>query len=117
MNANEYQKLASYTLIQKIDFEIPTNEMLLLWNAVGVAGEAGEIVELAKKQIFHQHGIDVDKWKKELGDVIWYVAGCCTSLGLNLNEVMESNIEKLKERYPKGFDFNRTTFKEGKASD
>ncbi len=77
---------------------------MIIWNASGLAGEAGEVAELAKKQIFHQHGIDKDKWKKELGDVLWYVAACASKLGLTMEEIMEHNIEKLKARFPNGFN-------------
>lgn len=110
-----YQELASRTLVKSIDFTLTDDELLLLWNAIGVAGEAGEVAELAKKQIWHRHGIDKDAWKKELGDILWYIAACCTVLGLTMDEVMEHNINKLKARYPDGFDFDRTKFREGMA--
>jgi NTP pyrophosphatase (non-canonical NTP hydrolase) len=76
---------------------------MIVWNAVGIAGEAGEVVDNIKKAIFHQHGLDRQKLKEELGDLLWYMAGLCTQLGLSLDEVMVSNIEKLRKRYPGGF--------------
>jgi NTP pyrophosphatase (non-canonical NTP hydrolase) len=76
---------------------------MIVWNAVGIAGEAGEVVDNIKKGIFHQHGLDENKVKEELGDLLWYVAGLCTQLGLDLDEVMVANIEKLQKRYPGGF--------------
>lgn len=103
MNAKEYQKLAARTLIDSVDFEIPDDEIMVVWNAVGLAGEAGEVVELTKKGVFHQHGIDRDKFKDELGDCLWYIAALCTTLDLDLAEVMEENIQKLHTRYPNGF--------------
>ena len=96
--------------------EFSTDELRLLWHAIGVAGEAGEIAELAKKQICHKHGLDPEKWKKEIGDVLWYLAACCSNLGLTLDECMEHNIEKLKARYPEGWDAERSTFREGAAA-
>lgn len=103
MNASDYQYLASRTLIDRPDFEISDEEIMIVWNALGLAGEAGEVAESIKKGIFHQHGLDHEKLKKELGDVCWYIAALCTKLDLDLNEVMAANIEKLRIRYPDGY--------------
>ena len=103
MNANDYQKLAARTLIDRPDFVLSDGDIMLLWNALGLAGEAGEVAELVKKGILHQHGLDRERLKKELGDVLWYAAALCTRLGLDLSEVMQANIDKLYERYPDGF--------------
>ena len=104
MNINEYQKLASRTLIDKPQHEISDKEIMIVWFATGLAGESGEVVDHIKKGIFHQHGIERDKIKKELGDVLWYVAGLCTKLGMSMEEVMIDNIQKLELRYPDGFN-------------
>lgn len=103
MNASDYQKQAARTLIDKPDFAISDTEMMILWNALGLTGEAGEVADLVKKGILHQHGID--KWQiaKELGDCMWYIAALCTKLNIDLGAVMTNNIEKLKVRYPDGF--------------
>lgn len=103
MDANEYQQLARRTLIDRPDFPISDQDVMLVWNAIGLAGEAGEVAELVKKGVFHQHGIDVAKLQKELGDVLWYVAALCSKAGIDMGEVMQANIEKLKTRYPEGF--------------
>jgi NTP pyrophosphatase (non-canonical NTP hydrolase) len=103
MNAPEYQNLAGRTLIDRPDFEITDADVLIVWNAIGLAGEAGEVADLVKKGIFHQHGLDVVKLEQELGDVLWYVAAICSKLGLDLGDVMAKNIEKLKQRYPDGY--------------
>lgn len=103
MTPDEYQKLASRTLIEKPDSEYSDFQLMMVWNAVGLAGEAGEVADHIKKGVFHQHGIDQGKLEKELGDVLWYVAALCTTAGLLLEDVMRLNIEKLKKRYPNGF--------------
>ena len=103
MNASEYQQQAARTLIERPDFDIADRDIMLVWNAIGLAGEAGEVAEHIKKGVFHQHGVDRDKLAKELGDVLWYVAALCTKLGLDMGEVMEANIDKLKLRYPAGY--------------
>ena len=103
MNAAEYQRQAKRTLIDRPDFQITDEQVMIVWCAVGLAGEAGEVMEHIKKGIFHQHGLDREKMRKELGDVAWYLAGLCSTLGLDLGEVMIANIEKLRQRYPDGF--------------
>ena len=103
MNANEYQQLAKRTLLTKPDRTYSDQETMLVWNAIGLAGEAGEVAELVKKGVFHNHSVDVNNITKELGDVMWYVAGIASTLGLNLDDIMEKNIAKLKARYPNGY--------------
>jgi NTP pyrophosphatase (non-canonical NTP hydrolase) len=104
MTPREYQWLAARTLIDAPDSEISGSDMMLVWNAIGLAGEAGEVCEHIKKGVFHQHGIDRDKMRKELGDVLWYVAALCTKLELDMGDVMAANIEKLMARYPDGYN-------------
>ena len=72
-----------------------------IW-ALGVAGEAGEVVEKWKKIVAYKEGKMTDEEKqdlgKELGDVIWYIAVMAHSLDLSLDEIMQNNVEKLKSR-------------------
>ena len=116
MQANEYQKLANRTLIDKPDFQITPEQVMIVWNAVGLSGEAGEVADQIKKGIFHQQGLDKDKIKKELGDTLWYIASLCTCFGWTMEEVMQLNIDKLKARFPDGYNADRTTFRDGLAS-
>lgn len=115
MSPNEYQQLSNRTLIPEPDFQIAPIDVMISWNALGLAGEAGEVADLIKKGIFHQQGVDKEKLKKELGDCLWYIAALCTEFNLTIEEVMEHNIEKLKARFPEGYSPDRTTFKEGIA--
>jgi NTP pyrophosphatase (non-canonical NTP hydrolase) len=103
MDAYEYQQLAARTLIPEPGVDFTGPELMLVWNAIGLAGEAGEVAELVKKGVFHRHGLDQARLANELGDVLWYAAGLCTVLGLDLGEVMQANIDKLRRRYPNGF--------------
>ncbi len=95
MNLNEYQELARRTISDYEDIDTMT--------ALGLCGEAGEYAELVKKEKFHGHETDYDKRVKELGDVLWYVAIAAYNLGFGLDFVAETNINKLKKRYPEGF--------------
>lgn len=74
---------------------------------LGMSGEVGELNDMVKKVIFHEKELDEIHLMKELGDVMWYVAMFCSSMGWNLDEILQMNIEKLKNRYPEGFDVNR----------
>jgi len=103
MTPTDYQREAARTLIDHPDFDLSDPDIMLAWNALGLAGEAGEVADLIKKAIFHRHDIDKAEVAKELGDVLWYVAALCTNLGLDLSDVMQANIEKLKLRYPNGY--------------
>jgi NTP pyrophosphatase (non-canonical NTP hydrolase) len=104
MNANEYQLAAARTLIDKPDSVYTDEQIMIVWNALGLAGEASEVADIVKKGVFHQHGIDREKLIKELGDVLWYVAAICTKLDVPMSEVMDRNIAKLLERYPEGYN-------------
>lgn len=77
-------------------------DVMLLWNALGIAGEAGEVVELAHRQV-SQHDVTAYEFAKELGDLQWYLSASCTKLDISLSEVMQCNIEKLQHRYPEGY--------------
>lgn len=116
MNANDYQKQAARTLLDKPDFNITPKEVMIAWNAIGLAGEAGEVAELVKKAIFHKQGVDMEKCKKELGDVLWYVAALCSHLEISMEDVMAHNLEKLQARFPDGYSSERTTFRGGVAA-
>lgn len=76
--------------------------------ALGLTGEAGEAADLIKKHLFHGHDLNREKLKKELGDVLWYVAWLAEAVNIPLSEVAEANVAKLRERYPYGFDEKRS---------
>ena len=59
---------------------------------------------MVKKWVFHEKELDEIHLKKELGDVMWYVAMMCQSMGWELDDVLQMNIDKLIARYPEGFD-------------
>lgn len=71
--------------------------------ALGVAGEAGEIADIVKKELGHGHPRDAEKMAKEIGDVLWYLAALADEYGYSLAAIATMNIAKLKARYPQGF--------------
>jgi NTP pyrophosphatase (non-canonical NTP hydrolase) len=115
MDANQYQQLAARTLIDAPDFEITPFEVMVLWSVTGLEGETGEVSELVKKGIFHRKGFDRERIKNELGDVLWYLSALAQQFDIPLAEVMQTNIEKLKARYPDGYSAERSSFREGAA--
>lgn len=73
----------------------------------GLSGEVGEFNDMIKKWIFHEKPFDEEHAKKEMGDVLWYVAMMCYSFGWDLDEILQMNVDKLKARYPQGFSVER----------
>ena len=107
MTVNEYQKLAMTTLNRSLS----QKDMLI--NAVmGLCGESGEATDIVKKHLFQGHDLDREKLAKELGDIAWYLAEAATALDLDLEDIFDANIEKLKLRYPEGFDAERSIHRE-----
>lgn len=107
MEINEYQKLAMVTLNKEIPFD-----QLIINAALGLSGEVGEVNDLLKKHLFQGHELDKEKIINELGDIAWYLAEAATALNVSLEEILIGNIKKLKERYPKGFDSDRSINRE-----
>lgn len=107
MNANEYQKLAMTTLNK----ELSKKDVLI--NAVmGLCGESGEAIDIVKKHLHQGHELNKEKLIKELGDIAWYLAEAAYALDINLSDVLEGNINKLKTRYPEGFSVDKSINRE-----
>lgn len=103
MTPNEYQKAAMRTC--SIPYEAKT---YMLNHAVfGLASEAGEVAGILQKQ-YQGHPIEVEHFKKELGDCLWMIAEACTALDISMEDVMQTNIDKLKVRFPNGFSVERS---------
>ena len=105
LTANDYQRMAMRTAGDK-------SENYLDNAIMGLCGEVGECADIVKKHHFQGHELDCEKLKDELSDVCWYVALLATALELTLEEVMLHNVEKLKRRYPDGFDKARSINRE-----
>jgi len=93
----EYQKLCKKTALKFKDKE----KEILTWG-LGIAGEAGDVAGCIKKTISHKNdqkpGI-----KENIGDTLWYMAMICNYFDWDMEKILNENIEKLENRYPKGF--------------
>lgn len=101
MNGKEYTKLAMRTCQS-------TDKKDMLYHGVfGLTSEAGEVAGILQK-VYQGHEFETEHMKKEIGDCMWMIAEICSALDLDLDDVMETNIEKLRKRYPEGFDAERS---------
>ena len=101
--------------LKELEGEWHLNTPLLLTSAIGLSGEVGEFNEIVKKLIFHGKEMNAevqDHMIKELGDIIWYFMNTCRAIGVDMDEVIEKNVNKLKKRYPGGeFDVYKSNNK------
>lgn len=103
MNVNEYQELAMTTLNPELN-----KRDVLINSVMGLCGESGEAIDIVKKWMAQGHELDKDHLAKELGDIAWYLAEAATALDLSLEEILQANLDKLKKRYPEGFETRRS---------
>ena len=101
MNGNDYQRLAART-IGCDDFADMGYHALH-----GMVGEIGELHSIYQKK-YQGHIASEDHKMKEVGDLLWFIAEYCTARGWDLDHIMELNIEKLKARYPQGFEAEKS---------
>ena len=103
MTVNEYQKLAMTTLNPALD-----KKDVLINGVMGLCGESGEAIDIVKKWLAQGHELDKEKLAKELGDIAWYLAEAATALDMDLEDILQANLEKLKRRYPEGFSCEKS---------
>lgn len=101
MTGNEYQKSAMRTC----------RSPNLNHAVFGLCSEAGEVSGIMQK-VFQGHKFDKNHIVKELGDCLWMIAEACSALDITFEEVMDQNIEKLKKRYPDGFEEEKSLFRD-----
>ena len=103
MRVNEYQELAMTTLNPEL-----SKKDVLINSVMGLCGESGEAIDIVKKWLAQGHALDKGHLVKELGDIAWYLAEAATALDIPLENILQANIDKLKKRYPEGFDTKRS---------
>lgn len=102
MTGNDYQILAARTINNELAIYEKVNHAVF-----GMNSEAGEIAGLFQK-VYQGHKIELEHLKKEVGDLLWFIAELCTAYGWELEEVMQMNIDKLKARFPEGFEVDKS---------
>ena len=103
MTPNEYQKLAMTTLNPEL-----SDRDVLINGVMGLCGESGEAIDIVKKWMAQGHELDKAHLAKELGDIAWYLAEAATALDLPLEDILQANLDKLKKRYPDGFESQKS---------
>ena len=99
MQVNEYQKAAVETLNPALN-----QKEVLINSVMGLCGESGEAIDIVKKWLMQGHELDKEHLVKELGDVAWYLAEAATALDVPLEVIFQGNLDKLRRRFPNGFD-------------
>lgn len=102
MLGSEYQLLASRTINNDL-----TKKGQEIHALHGLVGEIGELHSLYQK-VYQGHEFDKNHAMSELSDMLWFIAEYCTSMGWNLDDVMQYNIDKLIARYPDGFEVEKS---------
>lgn len=92
---NDYQKFAA----KGIRLESRGKDLEVGF-ALGLGGEAGEVLDDVKKRKYHGRDIPIEHTAEELGDVLWYVANLASQLGYTLEDIIRMNVIKLLDRYP-----------------
>ncbi len=99
MQVNEYQKAAMATLNPALD-----KKDVFINSIMGLCGESGEAIDIVKKWLMQGHELDKEHLVRELGDVAWYLAEAATALDVPPEAVFQGNLDKLRRRFPNGFD-------------
>ena len=93
-----FQEEALRCMRNDLPYELICSNMCM-----GLAGETGETVDIFKKHIYQGKDLDINDVIEEIGDILWYIANLCNVNKITMKECMESNVEKLRKRYPNGF--------------
>ena len=96
-------KMSEYQECVKRTCAATSREDTLKLALIGLQGELGEVAEPIKKHLWGGHELDCVRLREEIGDVCWYLATLCTSLGISLDDALQANSAKLLSRYPEGF--------------
>ena len=97
-NTEIFQREARRSLRDDLPYEATCSNMCM-----GLAGEIGEVIDIMKKHIYQGKELDITDVIEEVGDVLWYIANFCNVNNITMDECMESNIKKLRKRFPNGF--------------
>ena len=97
-NTEIFQREARRTLREDLPYEAICSNMCR-----GLEGDIGEVIDVMKKHIYQGKELDITDVIEEVGDVLWYIANFCNINNITMDECMESNMKKLRKRFPNGF--------------
>lgn len=100
INFDEYQYAAGYTAVYRDCCDSPTERKA--YAILGLTSEVGEVAGKFSKQMRGDTFVDREAMKKELGDVLWFVAETASLFDLKLSEVAQANLDKLAARHQSG---------------
>lgn len=100
---HEHQELVARTCKKGNTIIINNSGCHHVHMALGIAGEAGELVDAIKKHVIYNQPLNIVNVIEELGDLEWYMEGLRASLGITREQTLTQNIAKLNKRYPKQY--------------
>ena len=103
MEIREFQRVSTRTLNKELSKEQQVSNMIF-----GSNGELGEVTDILKKHLYQGHRIDKQHLAEEIGDTLFYIVNLCTLYNLDIEDILQGNVDKLKKRFPNGFESNRS---------
>ncbi|HMT01163.1 MAG TPA: nucleoside triphosphate pyrophosphohydrolase family protein [Candidatus Absconditabacterales bacterium] len=107
MQFKDYLEQSEKTLSKNDPIDLTAHQQKLLHGAIGLSTEANEILDQLKKHIYYGKELDIVNIKEELGDLFRYMAIFYRELGLDMEQTLHDNIEKLRKRYGEKFDAHK----------
>ena len=103
MEIREFQRVSTRTLNKELSKEKQVSNMIF-----GANGELGEVTDILKKHLYQGHRINKQHLAEEIGDTLFYIVNLCTLYNLDVEDILQANVDKLKKRFPNGFESNRS---------
>ena len=103
MEIREFQRVSTRTLNKELSKEKQVSNMIF-----GANGELGEVTDILKKHLYQGHRINKQHLAEEIGDTLFYIVNLCTVYGLDVEDILQVNVDKLKKRFPNGFEADRS---------
>ena len=103
MNIRDFQTLSVRTMNKELTKEQQISNMVF-----GANGELGEVTDILKKYLYQGHRINKQHLAEEIGDTLFYIVNLCTLFNLDIEDILQGNVDKLRNRYPEGFDSTKS---------
>ena len=103
MNIRDFQTLSVRTMNKELTKEQAISNMIF-----GANGELGEVTDILKKYLYQGHRINKQHLSEEIGDTLFYIVNLCTLFNLDVEDILQGNVDKLRKRFPNGFEVDRS---------